>query len=335
MSDRAAARQDASSSLKTGLVWLVGHASRFLPIVVMAIIGALTWQAVRQVHPRDVVRVLRSMQAAWVAAAAALTALNIGVMGLYDVLAFRHTRAHPGERWRYGAVAFAWSNFLTLGPFAGPAIRFWLYKRSVEHRSDLESGVLSISIAFAAGLGGWTMAALVAPASGGVAHATLVAATARGVRVRAGVHGARDRVPHRAVRRASTRAPRAAMGPAVVGWLDWLLASLAFVACLEATGAAIARRRGSTRSFFFGQAIGLASLIPGGFGSSDAFWIAHLPLDAELAAAALGAYRLIYYIVPWAAPRCCCSSWATRRGVAPASRSRGGSSPGSSAAAAC
>ena len=299
MSDRAAARQDASSSLKTGLVWLVGHASRFLPIVVMAIIGALTWQAVRQVHPRDVVRVLRSMQAAWVAAAAALTALNIGVMGLYDVLAFRHTRAHPGERWKYGAVAFAWSNFLTLGPFAGPAIRFWLYKRSVEHRSDLESGVLSISIAFAAGLGGWTMAALVAPESGGVAHATLVAATAAAF-VYALVFTARL-IAFRIERFDDIDpSPAAAVGPAVVGWLDWFLASLVFAACLRSTGAAISAVA-ATRSFFFGQAIGLASLIPGGFGSSDAFWIAHLPVDAGIVAAALVAYRLVYYIVPWAA----------------------------------
>src|SRR5438445_144960 len=60
--------------------------------------------------------------------------------------------------------------------------------------------------------------------------------------------------------------PRAALGPATIGWLDWLLASAAFTACLQATGAAVARLE-ATRSFFFGQAIGIASLVPGGFGS--------------------------------------------------------------------
>src|SRR6185503_3846633 len=100
--------------------------------------------------------------------------------------------------------------------------------------------------------------------------------------------------------------------PAVVGWLDWFLASLAFIACLRSTGAAISAVD-STRSFFFGQAIGLASLIPGGFGSSDAFWIAHLPLAAGVTAAALVAYRLVYYIVPWAAASLVLLSWATRR----------------------
>jgi len=310
VSDRAAGRQGVSP-VKTGLVWIVGHASRFLPIVILAVIGALTWQAVRQVHPRDVVLVLRSMEAPWLAAAAVLTALNIGVMGLYDVLAFRQTRARPRERWKYGAVAFAWSNFLTLGPFAGPAIRFWLYKRSVEHRSELESGVLSISMAFAAGLGGWTLAAVVAPERGGGGHAALVAAIAA-LFVYALVFVARliafrierfDDIDPRA---------RAALGPAFIGWLDWFLASLVFVACLRSTGATISAVA-AARSFFFGQAIGLASLIPGGFGSSDAFWIAHVPLAAGVVAGSLVAYRLIYYIVPWAAASLVLLSWATRR----------------------
>ncbi len=311
MSDHAPGRPAVSSRVTTGIVWIVGHASRFLPVVVIAIIGALTWQAVRQVHPIAVVNVLRAMQAPWLVAAAVLTLLNIGVMGLYDVMAFRQTRARPLERWQYGAVAFAWSNFLTLGPFAGPAIRFWLYNRSVEHQSDLETGVLSIAIAFASGLGGWTIAALIAPARGGTVPAVLFAAIAA-VLVYLIVLIARviafrierfDDVDPR---------PRAALGPAFIGWLDWFLASLAFVACLRSTGAAISAVA-SIRSFFFGQAIGLASLIPGGFGSSDAFWIAHLPLDVGVTTGALVAYRLIYYIVPWAAASLVLLSWATRR----------------------
>ena len=78
------------------------------------------------------------------------------------------------ERWRYGAVAFAWSNFLTLGPFAGPAIRFWLYRPTVEHSSDLETGVLSITIAFASGLVGWTLATFVVPAHSSVPNEVML-----------------------------------------------------------------------------------------------------------------------------------------------------------------
>ena len=96
--------------------------------------------------------------------AAAATLLNIGVMGLYDVIAFEHTRSRWFERWRYGAVSFAWSNFLTLGPLAGPAIRFWLYRPAVDKPADLEGGVVSIATAFTAGLGGWALAAWLLPA---------------------------------------------------------------------------------------------------------------------------------------------------------------------------
>ncbi|HTK27999.1 MAG TPA: hypothetical protein VL309_00500, partial [Vicinamibacterales bacterium] len=297
--------------LRTLAVWVIGHASRFVPVIVFLAIVAATWQALRAVHPRDVVHALRSMQAPWLVAAGALTILNIGVMGLYDVVAFRHTRTPARGRWLYGAVAFAWSNFLTLGPFAGPAIRFWLYRTAVEHSSDLETGVLSITIAFASGLAGWTIACFVAPSIGVGWLAALTAALAFAL-TGALVFAARL-VAFRIERFDDIDpAPRAALGPALIGWLDWGLASLAFVACLRSTGAAVAVAS-SIRSFFFGQAIGLASLVPGGFGSSDAFWIAHVPLGAGVTAAALVAYRLIYYIVPWAAASLVLLSWATER----------------------
>src|SRR5262249_18462715 len=109
----------ASSGVKTAVVWLIGHGASFLPALVIAVVVALTWQTLKQVHPRDILSALRMMNGAWLLIAAAVTALNIAVMGLYDVVAFPHTNTDPIERWRYGAVAFAWSNFLTLGPFAG------------------------------------------------------------------------------------------------------------------------------------------------------------------------------------------------------------------------
>jgi phosphatidylglycerol lysyltransferase len=307
----ASTPRNVRSRIETGAVWLLGHASRFVPLLVVAVVGALTWQALRQVHPRDVVLALRGMQPPWIVAAALVTMLNICVMGLYDVVAFRHTRAPAKLRWVYGSVAFAWSNFLTLGPFAGPAIRFWLYRQTVEHSSDLETGVLSIAIAFASGLVGWTVAALLVSANGTAMHAAIMAAAAFGL-VYLAVFAARL-VAFRIERFDEIDpAPRAAIAPALIGWLDWLLAGLAFVACLHSTGGVVSSVD-SIRSFFFGQAIGLASLVPGGFGSSDAFWIARVPLPSGLTLAALVAYRLVYYILPWAAASLVLLSWATRR----------------------
>jgi phosphatidylglycerol lysyltransferase len=309
---RRPAGSRVTSGVETGVVWLIGHATRFLPILVLGVVVVATWQALREIHPREVLAALRGMQAPWLFAAGLVTVANIGVMGLYDVVAFRRTRARASERWRYGAVAFAWSNFLTLGPFAGPAIRFWLYRPSVEHGADLETGVLSITIGFASGLAGWTLSALFAPDLGPVTEAVVVAALAAGLVY---VLVAAARLVAVRVERFDQMDPRlrAAIWPALVGWLDWLLASLVFVACLRATGRTVVGID-AIRTFFVGQAIGLASLVPGGFGSSDAFWIARLSLASGVAAAALVVYRLIYYVLPWAAGSLVLLSWATSRG---------------------
>jgi phosphatidylglycerol lysyltransferase len=297
------------SNIEVGLVWLLGNASRIWPFVVFGIVLALSWGALRQIHPGMFRAALRALQVNWLVAAAAATVANIAVMGLYDVIAFHHTRSRWSERWRYGAVAFAWSNFLTLGPLAGPAIRFWLYRPAVDQLSDLHAGVVSVAVAFMSGLIGWTLAVLAAsrvdmsPVVLGLGAFGLVLAATSIART----------IIRRSERFGGSSAGRAgALELAVVGWLDWLLAAVAFTACLRATGnhaSVIAL----AQSFFLGQALGLASFVPGGFGSSDAFWIAHLPLARSYAAAALMAYRVIYYVVPWAVASLLLLSWATRR----------------------
>ena len=98
---------------------------------------------------------------------------------------------------------------------------------------------------------------------------------------------------------------------ALIGWLDWLLAAAVFVACLEATGHT-APILEIVDGFFLGQVVGLVSLVPGGFGSSDAYWIARLPFNQNVTAAALGAYRSIYYVAPWFTASLVLLSWATR-----------------------
>ena len=297
--------------LGNGLLWLLGHAPKVLPVVVIGLVGILSWNELSAIHPRDVRAALHSLDPFWLLIAAFATLLNIGVMGLYDVIVFEHTRSRWLERWRYGAVSFAWSNFLTLGPLAGPAIRFWLYRPAVDKPSDLEGGVVSIATAFTAGLGGWTVAAWLLPhADNPIWIGILV--TVAFVTTLAAVHIARA-VFNRIERLATpTGGAISALHLALVGWLDWLLGAFAFAACLRATGVETSVIE-SVRVFFFGQAIGLASLVPGGFGSADAFWIARLPLATSVATAALLAYRLIYYVIPWAMASLLLLSWATHR----------------------
>src|SRR5713226_3709107 len=147
--------------------WLVAHAARAWGGLVVAVVLALSWNALRGIHMRDVRVTLRGLDDRWLMAAALITVVNIAIMGLYDVLAFKHTRTRAFNRWRYGAVAFCWSNFLTLGPLAGPAIRLWLYRDSVNDLSELHAGIVSIVVAFTSGLAGWAFAALIVDRVGG------------------------------------------------------------------------------------------------------------------------------------------------------------------------
>src|SRR3954467_787753 len=158
--------QAAMKIVERASTWLVAHAARVWGLVVIAAVLAVSWGTLRGIHIHDVRAMLRSLDGRWLAAAAALTIANVAIMGLYDVLAFRETRTPALQRWRFGAVAFCWSNFLTLGPLAGPAIRLWLYRDAVDELSALHGGIVSIVIAFVSGLAGWTLAALVVARTG-------------------------------------------------------------------------------------------------------------------------------------------------------------------------
>ena len=288
--------------------WIVMHAARLWGALLFAVVLALSWQALRGIHTHEVRGILRTLSTGPLMLAAVITILNVAIMGLYDVMAFAETRTRAIERWKYGAVAFCWSNFLTLGPLAGPAIRFWLYRRSVTELSELHAGIVSVIIAFTSGLAGWTVATLIVPRAGGGLPLLVIVALAF-VMIAAWCG--------RAIARRTDRfgSPLAGSGRifemALVGWLDWLLGAVVFVSCLRATGRS-APALDLVSGFFIGQVIGLASLVPGGFGSSDAFWIARLPFDQNVTAAALGAFRLIYYALPWFAASMLLLSWATR-----------------------
>ncbi len=301
-------RHRLTSVLENSGLWLLGHGSRLWPFVVLVVGLVLSWEALRRIHPRDFSASLHALDARWLAAAGVVTLVNIGAMGLYDVVAFRHTRSRWTDRWRYGAVCFAWSNFLTLGPLAGPAMRFWLYRPSVDQLSDLHGGVVAVAVGFTSGLAGWTLAALVSARTGiGVgllaplafALSLLIVAMAQAmIRWRQRQTGRVDW--------------RQSVTLAAIGWIDWVLACLAFALCLRASGS-IEPLGEVAQTFFLGQVIGVVSLVPGGFGSSDAFWLARLPLAESSAAAVLLAYRLIYYVLPWAGASLLLLSWVTRR----------------------
>src|SRR3954447_6257981 len=211
--------------------WLVAHAARAWGLVVIAAVLAVSWGTLRGIHIHDVRAMLRSLDGRWLAAAAALTIANVAIMGLYDVLAFRETRTPALQRWRFGAVAFCWSNFLTLGPLAGPAIRLWLYRDTTTEASELHAGILSVAIAFVSGLAGWTLAAFAASRVG-AGPAALAAVAFALVAAAVWIAGTIARRFERFAGDAT-----AVWILALVGWADWLLAMAAFASCIYATGA--------------------------------------------------------------------------------------------------
>jgi phosphatidylglycerol lysyltransferase len=287
-------------------LWILGHASRVWPVVVVALVLWATWDTLRGVHIRQVRAALRAIEPGWIWAAAGLTALNIAAVGFYDVVAFRRTGASARDRWKYGAVAFAWSNFLTLGPVAGPAIRFWLYRSSL---AELRPGIIAVATAFIAGLAGWTaaMTVVIQFRLGIYAAPALAAAITAAV-----VFSARWAWARIETAEAGATGTIRAFHLVAIGWFDWMLAGAAFLACLHAAGAPW-DSSGQLRTYFLGQSLGLVSLVPGGLGGADAFWIAHLPIARPVAAASDAVYRLVYYVIPWAMASLLLLSWATRR----------------------
>jgi phosphatidylglycerol lysyltransferase len=301
-------RLRAISAVENSGLWILGHVSRVWPLVVIAITVTVSWQAVREIRPRAFSSALHGLDLTWIGIALAITIVNIGAMGLYDVVAFRHTRTSWTDRWRYGAVCFAWSNFLTLGPLAGPAMRFWLYRPAVDAAADLHGGVVAVAVAFAAGLVGWTAAALLSQRAGIGLPILVPLAFALSFAIVAVVQAVIRR--RRGDGAEPPRWQTAAL--AAIGWTDWILACAVFVSCLRAAGSS-APLAAMAQTFFLGQVIGVVSMVPGGFGSSDAFWVAQMPLGESAAAAVLIAYRAVYYVLPWAVASLLLLSWVTRR----------------------
>jgi len=301
-------RSKLASRLEVTLVWLLGHVSRVGPFLVFGLVLAMSWRALGEINIREFRFYFRTLSPFWLAIAAGATTLNVAVMGLYDVVAFRKTRARWLQRWRFGAVAFAWSNFLTLGPLAGPAIRFWLYRPSIDDPADLHAGVVAISVAFLSGLIGWTLALA---AAARLALSGYVAAVMSFLLVLCLVWCVAAAISYMPRLNLSIFSSMRATELAVIGWLDWCLAVAAFTACQRATAVSLPFVS-VARSFFLGQAVGLISFVPGGFGTSDMVWIARLGLDRNSAAAAVAVFRAIYYVAPWIAASMLLLAWITR-----------------------
>jgi hypothetical protein len=105
--DRAAARGDAMSLRDTlrrrteqVSTWLVARAGRAWGLLVIAVVLALTWQALRGIHVHEVRVLLRSLDGRWLVAAGAITLANVADHG-----PLRRHRLQPDAHERRRALA--------------------------------------------------------------------------------------------------------------------------------------------------------------------------------------------------------------------------------------
>jgi phosphatidylglycerol lysyltransferase len=300
--------------------WLLAHLGQLWPLLVAVALAVVSWEALRAIDGAALRAALRATDRRWAAVGAAVTVLNLIVMGGYDVVALRGAGVGARRRWLYGVLAFAWSNFLTLGPVAGPAIRFWLYRSEGAASGVVQHGIAHIAVAFATALVAWVIAAAVGGRVADAIAATVVVGTVPLVAVALALGlGVLQRRLHGRFAWAGTSAPWTPL--VLLGVLDWGLAAVVFLCVLQATGAdaggpALVR-------FFLGQAVGILSLIPGGLGSADVFWLASLRGPEGAVPAALLVYRGIYYVLPWAAASVVLLRVAAGRGVRWVAMSRG------------
>src|SRR5258705_9647240 len=131
---------------------VLGSAGRWWPILLVGAVLFLGWAELRRVDFLQVREALRSLSGRWLATAAGLTALNFALLGCYDLITLGRTPVPRAARWIYGTLSFAWSNFLTLGPIAGNAIRFLLYRPYGVDAAVLSAAIVANMTAFASAL---------------------------------------------------------------------------------------------------------------------------------------------------------------------------------------
>ncbi len=281
------------------VLWLLANFRWLWPILVVTAVVAASWSDLHSVHFRQLRFALHTQNTFWLGIAALLTLANLAVMGLYDVVSLRGSHVRVRERWWIGVLAFAWSNFLTLGPLAGPAIRFWLYRPAGLSFSLLRQAIVSISAAFGTALLVWLAAGLLPVSQSGIASLAIRTSFAFLLAFLCGILARKVQLWRRFpnwVRELKVKWPLLF----ALGVVDWFLAFLVFASIIR-SGAVELASGAVLHLFFFGQGIGLLSLIPGGLGSADAFWLARLDSYVGKAAAALVTYRVFYYLLPWCA----------------------------------
>lgn len=292
--------EEASGPARRAIPRMLPVLRALWPWLLLTLVAIFGWKELREVDFVRVRDLLRATDTALVALLLAGTAANLALGGFYDVAALGDRGLPPSatRRWSVGVIAFAWSNFLTIGPLAGPALRLWLYGPMGVSSARARRALVTILAAFTTGLGIWCAAVLVpVPEMLAGPGARIFIAVAMG----AAAAYAASRVDRLWGGETVPERRRTAMALAAIALVDWLLAWVVFHLAIASQVGGVGPGA-SMRIFFVGQLVGLVSLVPGGFGSADLFWGARLAALAgshDRIAAALLLYRAVYYALPF------------------------------------
>ncbi len=288
-----------TSTVPLAHIWQIGRLTLQigLPIGVLA----LVWH---EIHSLDIHAVRRSMTNAdsrLVAMGVGTAFLAVFVMGLYDAVAF--PRGAAGKlrfrgRWLLGSVFFGWTNFISMGPLGGPALRLLAYRQAGLTGPEIARGFVGHAIGSTSGLASWLIAIWIP----GLSFAPRVVIALVGAVV---VSVAAGRVAVPILRRHQygkelDELPLVRL--ASISFLDWGLTLLSFMLLVRAAGIDLVPTDAG-RTVLTGQLAGLASMMPGGLGSADAVWFKGFALLGEPHSAAIAAilvFRAGFYVLPWA-----------------------------------
>lgn len=276
----------------------------FLQIGVPLLVLVLIWYEIRELNIHMVRQALGQADRNLAAFGIFFAFLAIAVMGLYDALVFppgAEGKLTFGRRWLIGSLMFSWTNFVSIGPIGGPALRTLVYRRYGLRGLEITRGLVAYYIGMSGGLIGWLVAGW-APLPGGLNHPVFrIVLAAVGSLVF--THGTGfiiavflNRLPG-----GKPGAAAALTSLGVVSFFDWGLTLVSFFLLIRSVGVNVPLIA-AARTVLTGQFAGVISMIPAGLGSADAVWFkgfALLSVAPGTAAAAIVVFRAGFYLVPW------------------------------------
>ncbi|HEX6015099.1 MAG TPA: bifunctional lysylphosphatidylglycerol flippase/synthetase MprF [Geminicoccaceae bacterium] len=284
--------------------------SWLLPLLSLGLFLAAAWAIHRELAAwrfADVAAAVEGLPTLQLALAAGAAALSYALLALYDPLALRYLgRLLPARRGALAAfVGYAFSHTMGLPLLTGGAVRYRLYTAWGLPAGDIAGIVAFNSVTLWVGvlamlaLGGLAAPGEIGPLLGlSPSFATAVAACAcvlLAAYVGAGV-ALRRPLTVRSWQFAWPRPPLAAT-QVLLAVLDWTLAAATLWVLLPNVGMGFLA---FASLYTIANVAGVVSHVPAGLGVFEAVLLLALPEGAHApgVAAALVAYRLIYYVLP-------------------------------------